>query len=294
MFNSLWCTRNAIKETSFQSPDLLTWLKYATLHERPSLPEYRGVSKIVPDRQSILIGALIIYIMSRKRDFESTRHEKRGIQSSPPSSPLFRSFRERDNGGLVQCAGTDSTSSSECAERERLFIISTVLGYSLYRRSPWSRGMDGLPSAESGEEPGQAGEGRNSVTGGKGRRTDRRARRNLDESTRGDEETTRGRRSAHYRADRSAVGLAHYNFYDWSFGPLGALTRMPTCKGRITVTAETGLSAKVFVAFKSGESARYRRSELICAEFYANTGDFVFWETGMANTTLRLEDERSC
>lgn len=83
-----------------------------------------------------------------------------------------------------------------------------------------------------------------------------------DERRRRNDEGTR--RSAHYRAGRSAVGLAHYNFYDWSFGSLGALTRMPTCKGRITVTAETGLSAKVSVAFKSGESARYRRSELIC------------------------------
>lgn len=47
------------------------------------------------------------------------------------------------------------------------------------------------------------------------------------------------------------MDLAHYKFYDWSFGPPEALTRMPTCKGRITVMAETGLSAEVFVAFKS-------------------------------------------
>lgn len=107
--------------------------------------------------------------------------------------------------------------------------------------------MDGLPSAESVQGPGQAGEGK--------RQRDGRKRKesldwNLDESTRADEETTRGHEEgAHYRADRSAVGLAHYNFYDWSFGPHGALTRMPTCKGRITVTAETGLSAEVSVAF---------------------------------------------
>jgi len=145
------------------------------------LSDYRDVSKINPDRRSVLKGALIIYIVSRKRDFESARHEKREIQSSPPSSspPLFRSFRGRDNGGLAQCAGTDSTSSFECAERQRLFIISTVPGYSLYRRNPRTRGMDGLPSAESGERAKVSG-GREGDSGmrGKGRRTDRRARRN--------------------------------------------------------------------------------------------------------------------
>jgi len=36
------------------------------------------------------------------------------------------------------------------------------------------------------------------------------------------------------------IGLAHYKFYDWSFGPPGALTRMPTCKGRITVSERDG------------------------------------------------------
>lgn len=123
---------------------------------------------------------------------------------------------------------------------------------------------------------GKRGREGDSEMRGRGRRTDRRVRGNLDESTREDEETTRRHEEEHYRADRSAVGLAHYNFYDWSFGPLGALTRMPTCKGRIT--AETGLSAEVSVAFKSGESARYRRSELICAELCARTLEILYFE----------------
>lgn len=79
---------------------------------------------------------------------------------------------------------------------------------------------------------------RDPETSSKGsRREHERGRRNDEETRR--EARTKGR-------DRSAVGLAHYKFYDWSFGPPEALTRMPTCKGRITVTAETGLSAEVF------------------------------------------------
>lgn len=136
-------------------------------------------------------------------------------------------------------------------ERERLFIISTVPRYSLYRRSPRTRGMDGLPSAESDEGPGGKRGREGGLWNGWVRKEDRPVsskgprREHERGETRGSHEGTR--RSVHYRADRSAVGLAHYNFYDWSFGPLGALTQMPTCKGRIT-HRHGSISAEVSVA----------------------------------------------
>lgn len=201
----------------------------------------------------------IIYIVSCKRDLESARLEKRGIRRRCFQVSAGRIMAAKDNAParIPQVPPNAERAPFHYLDCIRVQFVSKKSA----RREGWMdchRGRIGGRGAAraSGGEAGKLG----------WIRGERRARRKEDRpigelegtpSMRRDGETTeKMRRSARARCrmDRPTVDLAHYNFYDWSFGWPGALTRMPTCKGHIIVTTETGLSAEVSVVLEFRDS----------------------------------------